>query len=146
MPNFNHGKQKLKIKKMIFLCNLCCLFWIISSLREWNCKDYVHNVLGSTLELLEITGGKFFIQFCALGAKIINLNLIKWLINTNFMILTFCFAWLTIYVKMILEFFYWLDMKLYMDTKKLSAKLASETEIYIDFKPLTFGLFLKKTL
>ena len=37
-------------------------------------------------------------------------------------------------------------MKLYMVTKKLSAKLASETEFYIDFKPLTFGPFLKKTL
>ena len=31
-----------------------------------------------------------------------------------------------------------------MVTKKLSAKLASETEFYIDFKPLTFGPFLNK--
>ena len=37
-------------------------------------------------------------------------------------------------------------MKLYIVTKKLSAKLASETEFYIDFKPLTFEPFLKKTL
>ena len=33
-----------------------------------------------------------------------------------------------------------------MVTKKLSAKLASETEFYMDFKPITFGPFLKKTL
>ena len=28
----------------------------------------------------------------------------------------------------------------------MSAKLASKTKFYMDFKPLTFGPFLKKTL
>ena len=62
------------------------------------------------------------------------------------MILTFCCAWLETHAKVSLEFFYWLNMKLYTVTKKMSAKLASETIFYMDFKPLTFGPFLKKTL
>ena len=37
-------------------------------------------------------------------------------------------------------------MKLYLVTKRMSAKLASETKSNLDFKPLTFGPFLKKTL
>ena len=44
------------------------------------------------------------------------------------------------------EFFWWLVMKLFTVTKKLSAKLASETRFYMDFKPLTFGQWIKKTL
>ena len=55
-------------------------------------------------------------------------------------------VWLRMSVKMSFELFREFIMKLFIFSNKLSTKLNSETKFYVDFKLLTFGQLIKKTL
>ena len=57
--------------------------------------------------------------------------------------MSFGFPWLKVGIRFSFEPILGLIIKLYIVTKKMSANLASETNFYIDFEPITFCQFKK---